>query len=255
MKSLKFAALAFAGLAMFSQSAKAVPGSVGDLILAVYNTSDTYAVDLGSETAFSATAGTMNLSNIVSDADLNTIFGAGLSSTQWEVIGTSGTGGPFTIGGTGVFQDAAIVTDVNTPSAGYSHNALSGSASQIGGFLNTLTSSGTTAYSSNSAEAALFATNGPSNESSPSLEWNLPSSVIPEVSFGSTATLYLLNPKSNATGPSVGVTTTLGTFQFVGGTTFEYNYSAVPEPSTYALLGMGALLLVWIVRRRSASNL
>jgi len=36
------------------------------------------------------------------------------------------------------------------------------------------------------------------------------------------------------------------------GNTLVLNYSAIPEPSTYALLGIGAMAL-WVLRRRRAS--
>jgi hypothetical protein len=44
---------------------------------------------------------------------------------------------------------------------------------------------------------------------------------------------------------------TVGSFAFGSNGTLTYTAAAVPEPSTYALLGLGAVTLVLFARRRS----
>ncbi len=264
IQSIKLAALAFAGLAAFAQSANAqstVTTTAGDLILGVYQTNtaahgygNSYEVDLGSLTNFSSTVSNYSLAGSVSITDLNAIFGADLSQTSWFVVGTQGSGALSlnTPGATTPYHNALLITDVaaSAPTTVNAEaNTLATPASQIGGLQGGMSGLQST---SNSAYAELFATATPANAP----QYSLPSNITTQDAFASTSNFYLLNPYSNSSrdGSKPGTVTLLGDFQFVGGTNFTYNPAAVPEPSTYALMGLGALMLVMMARRRMASN-
>jgi hypothetical protein len=264
LQSLKFAALALAGLASFAPSANAanVSTSTGDLILGVYQTNNTkagygstYEVDLGSLTGFNSNS-TLDLGGKVSITDLNSTFGADLSSTSWFVVGTSNTS-QFSLNtpsATTVYNDAVLVTDLNVPGT-YSHNGLGTPQGSIQGLVTAL---GNDAATANSAYASILSIAQPTQLTS-SNNFGIAASgtaVNAVESFGSTGNFYLLDPASNSTSATHGQTYALGNFKFVGGTDFTFNAQtqSVPEPSTYALMGLGALLLVVTARRRMASN-
>ena len=264
LQSLKIAALAFAGLAALAQSANAtnVSTATGDLILGVYETNptatgygNTYEVDLGNLSNFSSTDVNYDLGSKVSITDLNNIFGSSLSSASWFVVGTNGTSGGSISGVPTLFADANFVTDTNTPGT-YSHNSVASDATNIGGFQTGL--SGQTA-TANSAYASVFSENAPANNyNGGTFGFNGSPALAVENNFANTSNFYLLNAANNGPSSTVkGLTYDLGNFQFVGGTDFVYNYQAeaTPEPSTYALMGLGALALVIMARRRMASNL
>jgi hypothetical protein len=260
LPSLKLAALAIAGLAVFSPSAKAatVTTSVGDLILGVYQTNGvpadgagkSYEVDLGSFTSFPSTASNVNLSSLVSITDLDAIFGgsAGLATTDWFVVGTQGTGTLSYPGGATPAQNTVFITDSASSApvgADASGGALgAGPASQIGGLQANLD---VTPFSSNSPAAAEFSVAVPANGP----QFGLNADIITQTAFAGSDSFYELSPNGHS---STGIVTPLGSFDFVGGTTFTFNPVAAPEPSTYALMGLGALLLVITARRRMASN-
>ena len=269
LPSLKLAALALAGMAAFAQSANAqtVTSATGDLILGVYQTDGvtadgsgkTYEVDLGALTSFSSNV-SLDLASRVSIADLDATFGgsAGLASTQWFVAGTSGTNPDSILNtpdATTVFKSAVLITDTTVPGT-YSHNGLGTPQATISGLYTGLNGANQTAHS---AYASILSESAPSQLGS---NYNFGiaasgTSVSVIEGFGSTGNLYLLDPASDSTSATKGKTYDLGTFQFVGGTDFQFNpqVAAAPEPSTYALMGLGALLLIITARRRMASNL
>jgi hypothetical protein len=266
LTSLKLAALALASLAALAQTANAqnVSTSTGDLILGVYQTNNaatgygkTYEVDLGSLQNFNSNS-TIDLGSRVSITDLNTIFGGSLSSTSWVVVGSSNTS-QFTLNtpSATVFNNAVLITDTNIPGT-YSHSGLSGSgvAPTIGGDITTL---GQSTQTANSVYASILSENAP-NGLTASNNFSIASSgtaVSANIAFANTGNFYLLDPASNLANATRGQTYALGDFQFVGGTDFTFNpqaIQAVPEPSTYALLGLGALVLVLARRRTRASN-
>jgi hypothetical protein len=266
---LHAALAALIGLALVAQSAKAqnVSTSTGDLILAVYQTNsalqgygDTYEVDLGSLTSFAPTVTNDNLSSRVNIADLTTIFGANLSSTSWDVVATSASNDftNFPTSGKTVFTNAVLITSQSVPSVSgnSSHNALSNAAANIGGFVTSLNTQ--PVYDSGDVYAAEIAAAAPAQKSDNGAEWGLPTNngqnLLTENAFGGVGNFYLIDPPADGPpGTTNGTVTPLGSFQFVSNTTFEYNYVATPEPSTDALLGLGALLLVCTLRRKAST--
>jgi hypothetical protein len=268
MKSpaLKLAALAIAGLAAFSPAAKAqtVTTAVGDLILGVYQTNNlapgygqTYEVDLGSFTSFPSTASNVSLSSKVSITDLDAIFGgsSGLAQTSWFVAGTQGTPALTYPGGSKPNAAAVFITDSasNAPTTTDAEgNTLATPSGQIGGLQSGLFGAAT--YSSNSSVAAEFSVSPPANAP----QFSLTEDINPQEGFAASGSFYELNPApagrgAGEGGGAPGTVVSLGSFDFVGGTTFTFNPVAAPEPSSYVLLGLGALLLVIKARSRKTS--
>jgi len=270
LTSVTFAALAIAGLAILTPSAKAATVNVaqGDLLIGVYVTSGqglgtTYVADLGSFTNFSTTA-TIDLSSKVSFTDLNTIFGANLANASFDLVATTGTNNTTAFGsapGGNVYAHSIIASFTSAPNGlgqgagfGYSYNTLNGATSSIGGLYTFFNGQTSTANSNFAISSDLTFTNAKGGS-----EWGLPVGLNTETSFGSTANLYLLDTAGNSGGQTIakGSSTALGTLQFVGGTTLTFNgVAAAPEPSTNALLALSGLLaFAWILKRRQASSL
>jgi len=268
LKSLKLAALALASLAALAQSASAqtISTNTGDLILGVYQTNssapgygNSYEVDLGSFTGFASSVSNLSLASKVSITDLDTIFGgsAGLAQTSWFVVGTQSTGtlsfAGANSGGQTPNANAVLITDsaANAPvGSDASGNTLgAGPAGNIGSLQAGL--GGVAPYSSNSSVAADFASATPANAP----QFSLNADINTKEAFSSTGLFYELNPApaGRNSGSLAGTVTQIGDFAFVNGTTFTYNPVAAPEPSTYALMGLGALLLVITARRRLAN--
>ena len=70
--------------------------------------------------------------------------------------------------------------------------------------------------------------------------------------------LYRIQAKNNISGQvGQGETLRLGTYEGTVsvGSDGTVSFTAVPEPSTYALMGLGALVIGFVVRRRRAQNL
>ena len=245
------AALALVGLAGFSQSALAtnVSVSTGDLILGIYATSGqgsgtTYYTDLGAITGFTSTP--LDLSSRVNETDLSTLFGSNLANTNFFVVGDLGS--QTVVGSTTLFTYAALSTNTN-PTA-QNQTTLSGAFTTIGN-LYTHVAAPVTANSNFSTEIVEASVSGLSSN------FSLGGTNSVAEANNAVAQYDYLNPHGNnqsALGGAgtIGTEANVGTFQFVGDD-FIYDYTAsVPEPSTYALfgLGAGALFVVINARRR-----
>jgi len=247
------AALAMVGLAGFSQSALAtnVSVSTGDLILGIYATSGqgsgtTYYTDLGAITGFTNTE--VDLSGRVNETDLSTLFGSNLANTNYFVIGYLGA--QTTVGTLTLNTHAVLST--NTAPAATSQSTLSTADSTIN-MLYTAANGAVTANSNFSTEVVQAYTSIPGITSNFSLGGT---NSVAEAN-NAVAQYDYLNPNGNnqvfPASSATGTEANVGTFQFVGGNDFYYDYTAsVPEPSTYALfgLGAGALFVVINARRR-----
>jgi hypothetical protein len=249
--SLKLAALALASLAALATSAKAITTAQGDLILGVYNPSNTtsvYEADLGKLSLFSSTA-SLDLSSKVSESDIATIFGS-TTGLDYFVVGTNGSSSGLQINGITPNDGSVLITDLSTvPSSDATTGNLGQPSSDISSLLGDLANQ--SAYSANSSVAADIVETAP-KFGTPTFAF--PSPLTTLVPFASSAPFdLLLNGTSRSTQGSVVLD---GSFSFVNGTTFTFNPASAPEPSTYALMGLGALVLVLVLaaRRRLASN-
>jgi hypothetical protein len=254
---LKATLLALIGLALIVQCARAQVSAVNeDLILGVQALSGTgssydYEVNLGLFTTYTSEApgGTINLSSIVSDADITgTGSSGGFGSNANIVFSVVGTTNGTTVGSVG--SGTVFFTATTTPTAETGATLGSGTDNQVSSVYAGLNGQAST---SNSAEAAFItATSGNSyttQENTTNGEFfSLPTTGTASVASGSIA-LYEDNA-SESLGQSgtLGTISKIGTFSFVNGTTFEFQ--AVPEPSTDALMALGGVLLLVVLNKR-----
>jgi len=237
--------------------------NAGDLILGFGSASSTYSyeIDLGSYTKL-----TSSFTYQVSTSDLATAFGT--SWTTWDgtvSFGIIGAGSSSTsVIGSGATQKAAgttWVTDTNTPNYLKGSTGQKSASSQIGTVTGGQTGAGSNgAYttgvaSTNDSNATLISVSSGDN--------SFFSKFIgtPNGTYGSSAVSSL---DSGATSVS------MNEYEMTGSLTSGYNlpaspigtfslsnsgelsYQAVPEPSTYAMLGFGGLSLLGMIRRRRA---
>ena len=284
--------LAIAGVALSAQSAKAVSYTPDDLLLTVYQTGNNteYTIDLGQASLYmtggaDATASNgsaINLGNYGSD--LSTIFGSysGSSTTFWSIVGTSGATGNTTTGKTtqGEYIDTVFVSNAeSTPGtqtsawSRASKNTQGNSVSTITTYASTIASSTATG----STGAVTLATSNPSSYDTiisgngSKIGYTSSGGFAVEDSFsqgtglgGATLDLYRLTATTNVAQPPTTVIPTageiyVGSFNFssTGELQFSTNadsFAAIPEPSSYALMGLGSLLLMVWFRRRSRNT-
>jgi hypothetical protein len=279
--------LAAIGAALLAQSAHAqITVNKGDLIVGFeastgQGSSFDYEADLGNISAFTA-GNTINLSSKVLNSDLTSTastggFGASADDSAnvfFSVVGTA-NGSDLTdsnpayknVNGTSaIYAKALFLTDVTTPSA-QSNNQLAPSSSVIGAVgtglatLTPTTANGSAAFiSTTGTDAYTLEENSQSGEF---FKQTLGPDVLSTAAAdaGATLNLYMLNPdgdsgighpSSNATTP--GDETLLGDFSFENGDLIFNPATTTPEPSTYALLMLGAGALAWMVRRRSVNS-
>ena len=233
-KQLVSTVLAFAALVTVCSAGAQVTNTInpGDLVLGFESSlgqgvTQNLLIDLGQEANF-------NSINLNANADLNTIFGTNWYSSGFVSYGIFSIDANNTVYATSVGTGfprkssgalATAISDFSTLSSQYTvnynnSNALTVGVSELatsGGALQ----SGTWSYYSPSTTP--FATYNKSLESI----------------VGTAMTLYMM-PVGNS-----GVGTAVGQINVASDGTI----SAVPEPSTYALFGLGALVLVIAYRR------
>ena len=281
--------LAAAGLAFLAPAAHAtgqVTYSSGDILLGFEEpgNGNDYIVDLGPASYFitlSQTPGTTDittaaysgagLGNI--DADLLSTSGSGGfgaswyansntagSNVQWGVFGdTKGFGGNFGLPGNTLFETVAE----QTPGGGSTAPAESSPSSQgsIASEFNSFASgfnnadattnsthatfqltTGLTSWTANDPSLAAFG--GPIGIEQPQSGSNIGPT-------NSQLDLYELIPTGDA--GSTGKGGELGDFTLTSTGQLEFTSAAVPEPSTYAMVGLGAILLVFFRRNRKST--
>ena len=275
-KSTYFAAVVSAACLVLSSGfaqAATVTANPGDLVLSFRATGGQGAafnleIDLGSLSNYLSLAPgtTINLSSRISLADLQATYSTGGTGNSWasrtdlfwSVAGTSGNTGvgglpTFTLFGTSVGG-----TVYNRYTAG-SQAVPSGLISTEVGSLNGATTAGT-AYSAilNAADAGSYSyqitDNG--NAQAPytagsQLNWGAvggaPFENNPSLTTA-TSDLYELLPVARFAAPG----TSIGQFNLGSDGSLSFTTAAVPEPSTWAMLGLGAGALLVARRRRAA---
>jgi len=266
------AALALALAAVLGTSAHAQTYNTGDVLLGFEQSgsANDYEVDLGAFTQFADATSPVTLQ--LSVTDLNTAFGSSWSSNsqtdlvQWGVIGSGQLHGNTTVNGTALNADTLFYTvgevtpgTQSTAPTEHSTTVQGTVVSQIvnattgsGGFTSgTLTGNGTLQaiiQSASATDSYAYEISSKSNfEIGSSIQQ--PGSGTGQGPTDSVLDLYQLNPVNG------GTATYLGDFSLNSGGVLTFDPAAVPEPSTYALMGIGAMFLIWRLRRKAASVL
>lgn len=287
------ALLALVGTALLSSTAKAGTYTAGDLLLGFTNSSvgSVYVLDLGSAITYrNATSNILNITNI--GTDLSNVFGSTWydnSSLYFGVVGVRST----TSGANGDPSKTTYLS-ASRPSVGtqsavwgqgnpYTSGAMGTAGSQVVGMETSFSTAlaSTTASNTNAAIMAKGTTtwdhyNPPTTGSQ---SFGLYSAVGANTagieqtfaagSYGTFAgigavegavDLYrLLATTTGATADGKGVIGTAGVGTYEGTFTLDQSgnvsFAAVPEPSTYAMLAMGAGFLAILWRKRSQSAL
>ena len=209
-------------------------------------------VDLGQASAFDFT--TSHAVTVLNASDLSSIFGT--SGTPWQsrtdlvfsIVGAAGTtteflsnpnNSSFTVttglqGNEGTIASLYAETS-GTNTSGTSYNV---SASDHQSYTDVLTNASGTHIGSNAYSNDFNFIPGTIGASEQTVS-----------STGSSLDLYEIT--TTGTGKSAKATATdLGTFTVEGNGTLEFtSATAAPEPSTYALMGLGALALFFVRRR------
>ena len=263
MKTLKFTAalVALASVALVGGTAKATTSfNAGDIFLGVEDITNPsgsdYEVDLGNISTFQNFTGTIDLGNV--SADLTTAFGASPFSNgnlNYGIIGTSGNlGASGYVANTIFISNPQIVNGVpNVPNLDQS-NGLQGTQR---GIIATFEGGTLGAFAPEAANGAVF----PDATILPAGGADSFSTLEGGTGFGTgdsdLATLatdedLTVNVPTTVKGANV-LGTDLGYFSFsTNGDLLYTSYAiATPEPSTYALLAIGALVGFWQFRRAS----
>jgi hypothetical protein len=270
MKKLSFVSGA-AGLALSAVSAQAqFQYSTSDL-LAVFNTAGSSVdveVDLGSINNYlNQPAGTtvqLNLYN--ADSQLLALLGGSLSGVNFAVVGTTGS----TAGTTSFLTLARSNPGVQTSTPyGYKSSAytsLAGAINSVGTGAaswgaavgpDAITNSANVAIIPNSSTYTLYndswshaeGTGGLVSDTynnSGSSTTQGPINVL--TSSGGVSDLYEYTDPASRTAAAI-TPTFLGSFTVNSDGTLDYTSGAVPEPSAYALGGVGLLVLAWRQRQ------
>ncbi|MGB8353938.1 MAG: PEP-CTERM sorting domain-containing protein [Chthoniobacteraceae bacterium] len=233
----------------------------GDLILSVAGSQTgtgnpvDLEFDLGLASAFT---GSVNLSSTVLAADLNSVFGSAWYTSgalTWAVVGTTK---PVTIG---TKSDTVYATSAaSTPgtSGAFGAFTITGLAASAGtpikGMDNFLSQAGTAAQGDNVSAAMVLqsvSSSYTSAEGSNTNSFGLGQSV--DGQLGGSSGAQVLDLYQIVGG---GADTLLGTFTIAstGPTNATVTFTAVPEPSTYAMLGLGAFGLYFLARRKRQFN-
>ena len=288
-KLLAAGLVAAAAAAVLAPSARAQNSyQTGDLFIGFEEpgVSSDYVIDLGPANYFiglAATPGTtdittadpnhgggVGLGNIASD--LSTVFGTSWatnslttgSNVQWGIIGatsnslggTTGAGGTFGLPKNTLFETSAELTPgtQSSPLPTNTSGLQGGVNTAIIGFENNFSGSPQTGNSNYAEIQTVDAVNDPD-----SWTGNTPGSEafgnhysIEQPTSGnyigptnSVLDLYELKPQNGGTGVD------LGSFSLTSGGDLDFtSAAAVPEPSTYATIGIGAAFLVLFRRNR-----
>jgi hypothetical protein len=245
--------------AMAHANASAVDGDVIFGVAQVDNTTS-YQVSLGSiSTLLSLSAGSTLTWNI-STSDLATIFGtnwANDSTVRWGAAASlSVAGSSLTVGSTTYAQYSAWSTQLATTVKNPGSSAVKAAAGSIGTIVAdmqfaTVSSNDSSAYTidssiSNYTWSTTYGANaaveyGSATYSSfEGLKW-----AVAKLDDSDSSTLALYYFDVSATKNTLA--TLVGTFTLDDDGTLTF--TAVPEPSTYAMLGLGALALLRFARR------
>lgn len=229
-------------------------GASEDLILSFQDStsSNDLQIDLGSITQFTGAHVTFSL-NI--GTDLANIFGSGYytdSGLKFSIAGTNNT--PSTLN-TYAANTSFVGDPTSTPFDPFSTNGAKPLKTQIGQLYNP--TSPTAGSTPNSDVVAASSVNSYTNTNpSPGDFGNLSSTAETTFGLGSNPVLYLDILKPGGTSAfAQDASGNNYVFSIDSTGLLTYSAAAVPEPSTYAMLLLGAAGLLVLHRRKSVSNL
>jgi hypothetical protein len=273
--------LAAAALASLTPFARAATYTTGDLILGFEEpgNSEDYVVDLGPASTFinlAASPGTTDITTAdYSGAGLGNIAGdlsgqfgstwyansntAG-SNLQWGVFGSNGSGfsAKFGLPGNTLFETVAELTpgDGSTDPLEGSASFQSGINQNFASFTSVITGLSATGNSSYASFESSALANSWTGEDVSLAAFGGPIGIEQPTSgdyigpTNSELDLYELTP-SGSSAPA----TLLGDFTLTSSGQLDFtSAAAVPEPSTYATIGVGAAMLLFFRRRRPAQS-
>jgi len=266
------ALLALAGMALMTSAAQAANvtaprtnynadnGTNGDLILVIAgnNTGGTpvdLEFDLGlASTTFTNASSVVNLSTTVLASTIASTFGAGWFSDTtltWGVVGTVNS----TLSGNAIIWATSPTTTARTsaPLQNNTTGQLQLSENNIHGIYSNLNNDPNVNGAAPHGAAVVLQTNAASytlEEGSSNNAFGL--GTIDGQLAGTGAQVLDLYQLSGAAGSGNGLL--LGTFSITNsGNTVSF--TPVPEPSTYAMVGLGAIAILFLARRKSQLNL
>jgi hypothetical protein len=272
--------LAAAGAVFLAPHARSqdVTYTPGDLLLGFQKPSATndYVVDLGPATEFitlSESPGTTNLTtslglgNIAADLSSNSGFGSTWFNTsafgtnvQWGIFGAIGNFGALSLQPDTIFLTRAETTPGTQSSAPSEFNSSTQGDVLTGfnpfsqeGFNNQVETANSTVATFITASAGdSWSTNNPSNQAF-GLNYGIEQSNSASNPYvgatNSELNLYELVPTDEG---GTGTAKDLGNLTLDSSGDLEFTSAAVPEPSTYATIGVGAILLLLFGRNRKA---
>ena len=270
-KPIVIALLALAGtaLTMPSASATGLPWSTGDLLFGLRAlgggaTTTDYEVDLGNALNYLPGGGfatgapvTLSLGNI--GTDFSNIYGSdwytnSTTDIQWSVAGSTQSSADGSIGAYTLFATSASSTPGTSYNPGSSfgqHTPANDIAAMLGasgqGYgLGDSAGNGTQTLSANSSLGLIQSTSAPDSYASFQSGGFSYGKFTPYVEGATTADLTLFEVVPGTSSP-----VDLGTFALSSGGDVTFTSAAVPEPSTYAAVFLGAGVLILMGRRRS----
>lgn len=264
---LRGAAIALAGLllggALDAARAATITTTNGSIVLGFREASSStaYLVDLGNFSTFQNATGTITLSLGNIGADLQATFGGNgtwytRSDLFWGVFGTSNVSNPN-------LYASRERTNPSTPSAPWPNlsgsltdrqntatNVIAVSQTWLNGKTSTANSNFGTVQSGVSGQQSYYtqvATVGVTDFGSTS-QW---SSIEGSFANGAAGTVldFFRVPNPNVSG---GTPSSFGSFSI--NTSGQVSFTAIPEPSTYALMAFAGTVFLVFVRRRKALN-
>ncbi len=230
--------------AAFLQVGRAADGT--DLILGFQaaNSTTDYLVDLGAETTFTTTTATETFSN-VSSSELTSLYGADLTSGDSNAV-------KFFVSGTNAAQSLYYITDHSGTPAAQNGSTVDGTAADVYSIYQSYdvgtsvgTSQVTEATSNPSSETSVAGSNDSFGDFSYTTYGTTPASGL------TTLKLFELTDTSSSV-------VNVGTFTFNSANdslSFTGSAAAVPEPSTYVLMAIGAIGLYFGTRRKSLASI